>query len=135
MNAAQKKWLEQNPEKAREASREWKKRNVNRIRVYQVAYKARHPERVRVLRRRRNLRTYGLTEEMYSALLASQNGSCAICGSADPRGKRGSKYFHVDHDHSTGAVRGLLCLNCNTALGLFSDSAQVLLKAREYLQK
>jgi len=72
--------------------------------------------------------TYGLTHEEYDALLAAQGDVCAICG-----GKR--KYnLQVDHDHRTGAIRGLLCKQCNKRLlPACRDSAMVLLAAVEYL--
>lgn len=77
-------------------------------------------------RQSRMLREYGLTEDQYQALLDSQSSRCAIC-----RGALTSP--HVDHDHSTGRVRGILCFTCNTALGKFHDSVEVLESAIEYL--
>lgn len=54
-------------------------------------------------------RTYGLTADQYAALLAAQNGACAICQKA-----RGiTRRLAVDHDHDTGIVRGLCCSTCN----------------------
>lgn len=59
---------------------------------------------------------YGMTLDDYENMKASQGGKCAIC-QRDKPGGRGD--FHVDHDHGTGAVRGLLCVKCNMALGWF----------------
>ena len=64
------------------------------------------------------LRKYGLTLVAFNALVEAQRGSCASCG--DPL-ELGPK-THVDHCHETGIVRGLLCANCNRALGLLGDS-------------
>lgn len=72
-------------------------------------------------------REYGLTLEQYLEMLADQGGACAICGTA-------MACPYVDHDHETGAVRGLLCLNCNTGLGQFKDSENVLEAAAAYLR-
>lgn len=72
------------------------------------------PERRREVYRRAHLkRLYGITPEDFDAMLAAQGGCCAICGTDTPRG-RGR--FHVDHCHTTGRVRGLLCTLCNTSL-------------------
>jgi hypothetical protein len=61
-----------------------------------------------------------------------QNGKCVVCGCE----KNGSKEnFCVDHDHTTGKVRGLLCHNCNVSIGLMKDSPDLLLKAAEYLNR
>ena len=86
--------------------------------------------------RERHLKnTYNLTITQYNKLLDKQNGVCAICGEA-PKGKGSrSKYLYVDHDHNTNIVRGLLCRNCNVAIGFLSDSKKLLQKAIQYLNK
>lgn len=81
---------------------------------------------------------YGLTEAAYNTMLDAQGHACAICGEPDGvggqvRGKGLSRLF-VDHDHSTDAVRALLCQNCNTALGLLEDSPARLEAAAVYLR-
>jgi hypothetical protein len=58
------------------------------------------------------LRRHGLTPADYDTMLAKQGGVCKICG----RGPQGDR-LHVDHDHATGKVRGILCVSCNTTLG------------------
>lgn len=79
---------------------------------------------------------YGLTKEDYDALLEGQNGGCAICGCPPARRKKQrSDLFHVDHDHVTGKVRGLLCFNCNGGLGQFKDDAERLRRAVAYLEE
>lgn len=74
------------------------------------------------------LSQYGLTPEQHDAM--SANG-CHICGEACKTGRR----LAVDHCHSTGRVRGVLCANCNRAIGLFGDDAERLKKAFEYLTR
>ena len=83
---------------------------------------------------------YGLTIERYGEILEEQGGGCAICGTTDPVGRRATRtdeqiYFHVDHDHETGLVRGLLCMECNTGLGKFRDEPERLLNALRYLAR
>lgn len=79
---------------------------------------------------------YGITMVEYDAILISQNGVCAICGGTseqfDKRNGRVRK-MHVDHDHRTNIVRGILCHRCNTAIGSMYDSPELLLRAVEYL--
>ena len=76
------------------------------------------------------MRKYGITIEKYEILLAEQNGCCAIClAVTGSDGKR----LAVDHNHETGEVRGLLCDNCNTGLGMFKDNPSLLAKAINYL--
>ena len=84
-------------------------------------------------RRQHLKRAYGITPEQYDELLEKQNGKCACCGADKPGNSRRDKYFAVDHDHSTGKVRGLLCHNCNTALGLIRDNPQTLTSMLTYL--
>jgi hypothetical protein len=69
----------------------------------------------------------GFTAEDYDRLLAAQGGGCAIC-KAPPKTRR----LHVDHDHKTGAVRGLLCHRCNRGLPTWV-SPDWLLKAATYV--
>lgn len=80
-------------------------------------------------------RYYGLTRDEYHDMFVKQNGRCAICGeqeTAEIRGKTLS--LCVDHDHETGTVRGLLCADCNRALGMFKDSPERLERAIQYLR-
>ncbi|RKN41569.1 recombinase [Micromonospora endolithica] len=69
---------------------------------------------------------YGVGQKEFDELLAEQNGVCAICGGEDPQ--------HLDHDHRTGWVRGILCFNCNGGLGQFRDSPARLARAITYLR-
>jgi len=77
------------------------------------------------------LRLYGLTGSEYEELAAYQNWVCAICGKKETS-KRGN--LAVDHDHKTGKVRGLLCHKCNSGLGSFGDSPELLKSAINYLK-
>jgi hypothetical protein len=70
-------------------------------------------------------RRYGIGQVQVDRMLAEQGGVCAVCEKPDPE--------HVDHDHKTSQVRGMLCFNCNQALGNVRDSAHVLDRLREYL--
>ncbi len=76
-------------------------------------------------------KTYGITGEQYAAMLAEQGGKCAIC-KRTPRAKR----LAVDHNHKTGAVRGLLCSRCNRGiLGHADDSLERLRSAVAYMER
>jgi hypothetical protein len=84
-----------------------------------------------VKRRQRNLnlqRAYGITLEQFNAMALSRGGRCWICNEIP------GDTLHVDHDHATGAVRGLLCTKCNKGIGLLKDSPETLRKAAEYLE-
>ena len=91
------------------------------------------PKRGKVFYRRRNLKEkYGLTEDSYEELLNSQNNGCKICGA---KANTFDKPLSVDHCHTTGKVRGLLCNQCNTGLGMFKDNIETLQLAIEYLKE
>jgi len=68
----------------------------------------------------------------YDLLLVNQNNCCALCQTHQ---SNLTKSLFVDHCHDTGAIRGLLCVGCNTALGALGDNVNGLLKAVEYLKK
>ena len=114
INARSRAWYYANHKKSLKRNKEW--------------WKA-HPEKQQLKRRRRSLRTYGITISEFNEMLVSQNGCCAICGSDQP-GKLG---FHVDHDHETGLNRGLLCSPCNVGIGMFKESVRLLRAAESYL--
>ena len=86
------------------------------------------------MRRRKPTRRVqlGVTLEDYQRLLTAQGGVCAICG-RPPR--EGGRRLDVDHDHRTGAVRGLLDHRCNRGLGYFGDDPRRLEAAARYLRK
>lgn len=95
------------------------------------AARAIDPTRERVRRMNsKNMRAYGLTSADISALYKAQGGLCKICGKPDNT-KRGC--LHIDHCHSTGVVRGLLCHHCNLMLGNAHDDTSTLQKAIAYL--
>lgn len=79
----------------------------------------------------RQIAKYGLTPETWAEMFASQGECCAICG-IDANGK---KRFHVEHDHDTGQVRGILCTTCNTGIGSLKDDPDLVLKAYLYLSQ
>lgn len=116
-NANRRRKYEQDPE-----FREAKKAEVK-------ADRAKHPRTLLA----RILRQYGLTIADYERILAEQGGRCAICHRSDPGDKRGHRW-HVDHCHSTGITRGLLCSSCNLGLGKFGDDPDILERAALYLR-
>ncbi len=99
------------------------------IKIKSINDRRKNPRR----RREQNLRaTYGITQEAYDLVLEYQGGGCAICGRKENTAKY-FKYLHVDHDHTTGEVRGILCDSCNLAIGKFQDNPELLRRAADYL--
>jgi hypothetical protein len=120
VNAATRKRRAANPEKARADVERWKQANPEKWRKMREGI---------VLRAR--CKRYGITVEQYFAMLEAQHGVRAIC----QRSAVGTKAkWHIDHDHETHEVRGLLCHHCNTALGHVRDSIDVLRRMIEYLE-
>lgn len=78
------------------------------------------------------LRTkYGISLDQYNSMLCSQDFKCAICSTSEPQGYN----WHVDHCHNTGKVRGILCCNCNQALGLLKENTHSLEKMIGYIKQ
>jgi hypothetical protein len=73
---------------------------------------------------------FGITLLEYEKIRETQNYGCAICGLSCISGKR----LAVDHNHITGLIRGLLCMSCNTAIGLFKENSELFFKASLYLK-
>ena len=75
---------------------------------------------------------FGIDLDQYNQMFTAQSGGCAIC--KKPQSAQ-ARALSVDHDHKTGAIRGLLCENCNRALGQFQDNTEILKSAITYLSK
>jgi len=100
-------------------------------------WRARNPDKHRVIYRRCNHRVnvrqrFGLSVQQFGVLLASSNGKCAIC--ARPEGRSDRRRLSLDHDYTTGALRGFLCSHCNLAIGVFHHDVVWLQRAIDYLR-
>ena len=84
-----------------------------------------------------NLRAaHDITPEEYDTLLNEQDGVCAACGLVEVgRNQYGVVALAVDHDHSTGRRRGLLCMRCNRALGLLGDDPAIIHRLLTYRER
>lgn len=124
--------------------KDWNKRNPVARKRTVFKYDEKHRERTREYSRRHRenktleekraphlKRSYGMTIADYNALLLKQGGKCALCLAVSARPSGG--HLCVDHDHDTGRIRGLLCVLCNTAIGLLGDDPKRLLEAAKYL--
>lgn len=102
---------------------------LNRARILAKSkawYAANRDRRKKTLRKWHLAKKYGLTPEQFESMLLAQNNVCAICSNR-------RKAMCVDHDHSTGEVRGILCRRCNALLGLIEDDTARLARAIQYL--
>ncbi len=128
------------------AATKWKRENRDRINKQAADDKIKNPEKYAKWRRdyyeRNSLnintrvicRYHGLDLPSYEQMFTAQNNQCAICGKEETRKLKGTVMrLCVDHDHKTGKIRALLCHDCNSGLGKFYDSADLLTKAAIYL--
>lgn len=130
IRANQKKYYEENKEQRKEYSRKWHKENRDNETDQDRKDRRRHQYNVTIKRR------YNIDPEEFFKIGESQKWKCAICGIQLDRPESGKKNVcHLDHDHITNKVRGILCKKCNFAIGLFDDNIEVLLSAIEYLEK
>lgn len=102
--------------------------NRERLVEQSRAYTKAHPEMRKLAKVKM---THGLTAAQYQAMLASQQGVCAVCRLPFPSPKK----THVDHCHISGKIRGILCHYCNTALGSLGDSPERCEAAAIYLER
>jgi hypothetical protein len=127
-NLARKKvWYAQNRDAVIAKVKSWQRATteVGRYNAYQRAYRR---TRTQEMREGHLRRTFGITQADYEALLTRQGGGCGICGRTP-----GKVSLHVDHDHETGEIRGLLCVGCNNALGQLHDDPVLLYRAADYV--
>lgn len=114
VGAYQREWYKNNCEKQKKNSKDWKSQNP---------YKN-HKNHIRAV--------YGVSESEYNSMFDAQKGCCAICLTHQSDMKR---RLAVDHCHTHSHIRGLLCTNCNTALGMLKDNIQALERAVDYLRR
>ena len=116
-------------------SKAWRAANPERLAAYRQQHRLTHADRIADSKLRRSK---GIGLAGYGALLAAQDGVCAICGSpetARANNGRSRRFLSVDHDHEAGHVRGLICARCNTGLGAFGDDAARIDAAARYLRE
>jgi hypothetical protein len=118
VSVSRKAWATANPEKVRASRRKWEANNPDRHKRWPECWHRHIKNR------------YGITETDFNAMLVRQHGGCAICN--DGPGKR---KFHVDHCHSTGKIRGLLCHRCNVGIGMFRENPQLFIEAITYMME
>lgn len=137
------KYYMENPEKYKRSKEKNAKRNEARRKRY--AQDEEYRERVKSQVKRSTMRNpgsrrngrlksaYGIDATDHADLMAIQGGRCAICGYSD---MSNTKMFPVvDHCHTTGAIRGILCSNCNQGIGKFKDNPKLLFAAIAYLSR
>lgn len=110
------RWRDRNREKDRQASKRWVLKNRERVRDY------------------RYRREYGVSREEFAHHVEVCGGKCEVCLRPVKIGARDALRACLDHCHETGNVRGVLCANCNTAIGLLGDDHKRALAAAEYLE-
>ena len=110
-------------------SKKYIENNRDKVNAKRRIYEKKNPERVRNWRLKNG---HGISLDTYNALLNAQGNVCAICSRTEIS-KQGN--LHVDHNHLTGKVRGLLCTKCNTSLGLMDENISLIYKLIEYLNK
>ena len=100
--------------------------------IYGPKYYKLHIDKFKLYDRCRKLKKYNLTIEQYNEMFEKQNGCCAIC---DKHQSELTQILGIDHNHTTGDVRGLLCTQCNSAIGMVKESIELLEKCKQYLQR
>ena len=116
--------------------KQWDVDNRERLAEYQKRLRQADPKKYRTYFRNHYLvKTYGITQDQYEAMYKQQGGVCAICGGLPDIVKHGITRLAVDHDHATGKVRGLLCNNCNSGMGIIGDTIEHLERALAYLKQ
>ncbi len=126
-------------EEHRAYMRWWRNLNRKEYNAKRLEWANGHRERRRLQSRRSHLmKRFGITIEDYERLSAKQGHKCIICekpmAELTDTTNRLRPNMSIDHNHKTGEISGILCNNCNVALGLFSENPNILIRAAEYLE-
>lgn len=134
INAKLAAWRAANPDKVKAIQRAYKQRNAARIAEVKRAWRKANPEKHRAANQRWQINRR-MKKCDFDAMLEAQGGRCAICRTDKAfSGGGDGRRLAIDHCHSTGIVRGLLCGNCNRMLGLVKDDPEALRRAAAYLE-
>jgi YesN/AraC family two-component response regulator len=120
--------MKQYDDARREYSRKYAKTYKNNHPEYQKNWRKHNPDIMFKYHLKNN---YKITPDEYNDKLNSQNECCAICGKSSKEYKR---RLHVDHNHTTGQFRGLLCVKCNSGIGCFNEDISLIDKVKKYLK-
>ena len=154
-----KQYYQNNKEKSNIYNQQYRKDNKEWFSAYHKQYSIDHKEEMKATRLRYNIKnrkkiakksrefaqnnpdiifarylktTYNMSVEDYEKRLRRQGGTCYICRNTEDERKQ-RRRLSIDHNHTTGEVRGLLCSKCNIGLGCFRDNPDLLIKASKYL--
>lgn len=119
-------YKEKYPERVKETNKVWRANNKDVKAEYNRRYNLQNQE---AIKNNRYIYKYNITLEEFRCMVAQQGGRCRVCDEQE------GESLHIDHNHATGEIRGLLCKSCNMALGLFNDDAKSLQGAINYINE
>lgn len=133
------------PDRVRLSKLQWQQRNSNygkeyvlknrdKVAKYKKEYYSNRREEIRLSVIARKMKLFNSNINIYTKLYKEQNGCCKICNTSEAN-KRLIDALFIDHDHTTGNFRGLICHRCNAMLGYAKDNVGILEKAVEYLKQ
>jgi hypothetical protein len=118
-----------NLEQRKEYDERYRLKNKDKIKQHKIQWYYRNKDKVKVS----NLKNkYNLTLDQYNKMLSDQNNSCKVCNTHESKLTR---KLSVDHCHTTGKVRGMLCSACNTSLGQLKEDTKIMQKLIEYVKE
>jgi hypothetical protein len=129
INSLWRKKYKENPEPKKSYAKKYSMENPLKGKVYSKTWVEKHPEKRKLYTRNSRIRKYGISPETYYEMLEKQGHKCDICKAKSIR-----RAMNIDHNHTTGKVRGLLCDKCNLMLGIV-EKKDFLDKALKYLAK
>ncbi len=132
-------------EERKEYEKQWRIKNKKKVKKHKKEYNEKHKnqrkeylnknkEKIKIVKRKYDklvrFKNHNITEEQYIEIFNKQKGRCNICGKHQDELKTA---LHIDHNHLTGKIRGLLCMKCNRGIGYLNDNIDLLLKAIDHL--